>query len=165
MANKNSKRHKFPHAWICNQTGYSTKIQQTHQINRLNFKLPNFHGKLAMNMPLLDISTPQKTALNDGLSTPSYPPSADARLLRDLKEQVTVLQKDMSQQAQRGSGRGMVIKNTWKNVGLSFFFLMFLFHSFNLQWFRKRRECVRVCVCVCARKTNHWKNMFFSQHT
>jgi len=55
---------------------------------------------------LVGYHPPQK---HDGLSTPIRPPpSADARLLRDLKEQVTVLQKDISQQAQRGSGRRMV---------------------------------------------------------
>ena len=51
-------------------------------------------------MPLLDITTFKNQLENDGLSTPIRPPpSADARLLRDLKEQVTVLQKDISQQA------------------------------------------------------------------
>ena len=50
---------------------------------------------------LVGYHPPQKIQLeNDGLSTPIRPPpSADARLLRDLKEQVTVLQKDISQQA------------------------------------------------------------------
>ena len=73
-------------------------------------------------MPLLDI-TPLKNQLeNDGLSTPIRPPpSADARLLRDLKEQVTVLQKDVSQQAQRCSGRRMVIQIPKRHVGLEYF--------------------------------------------
>ena len=53
-------------------------------------------AKLAIHA-LVGYDHPQK---HDGLSTPIRPPpSADARLLRDLKEQVTVLQKDISQQA------------------------------------------------------------------
>ena len=83
-------------------------------------------------MPLLDI-TPLKNQLeNDGLSTPIRPPpSADGRLLRDLKEQVTVLQKDVSQQAQRCSGRRMVIQIPKRHVGLEYFLPRF-FSFFQL---------------------------------
>ena len=57
-------------------------------------------------MPLLDI-TPLKKK-NSLKSAMRPPPSADARLLRDLKEQVTVLQKDISQQASN-----MVVVGEW----------------------------------------------------
>jgi len=79
-------------------------------------------------MPLLDITPLKKTSLKSAIRPP---PSADARLLRDLKEQVTVLQKDISQQAQNDSGRRMVIQIPKKHVGLEYFLPRF-FHSFNL---------------------------------
>ena len=92
-------------------------------------------------MPLLDITTSKNQLENDRLSTPIRPPpSADARLLRDLKEQVTVLQKDISQQAQRGSGRRMVIKNPNNKYGVGIFSLQFFFVVSTYNGLKKRER-------------------------
>ena len=112
-------------------------------------------AKLAIHA-LVGYHHPQKPAWNPPLRPP---PSADARLLRDLKEQVTVLQKDISQQA----SNVIVVREWWcrfwKNMWGWSIFSQDFFHSFNLQWFSKKRACVTLCP-----KTFSTKKQVFSAH-
>ena len=123
-------------------------------------------AKLAIHALVGYIHPSTKNSLKTmGLSTPIRPPpSADARLLRDLKEQVTVLQKDISQQAQRGNGRRMVIKNPNEKCGVGVFFSQDFFHSlqltFNLQWFGQKES-----VCDFMSENFHYEHSKFFQRT
>lgn len=148
--------YKFRHVWICNQTDYSTNVQQTHRLGRiLTAKFPwqtrHEHALVGYHPP----RKPLKSWMGYQLfffvmlqremiffrTSPSHPPSADVRLLRDLKEQATVLQKDILSTGPtcRGSGRGMVMKDAYKNqcVGLRCFSLQFPAAVSDDSWLRK----------------------------